>query len=318
MYTQNNLQMYAIRTTEEAAISCYQMMGRGDETLADSLAVEAMRKALNKINIQGTIVIGEGERDKAPMLYIGEQVGTGQGEEIDIALDPLEGTSILARGSSNALSAIAMSPKGGLLNAPDVYMDKIAVGALPAALENEKIVDLDYSVENNLDNVAKAKGRKIKDLVVVILDRQRNDHLITQVRKAGARIQLIRDGDLATVVALSLPNSGIDMYMGIGGAPEGVLSASAFATLGGQMCCRLIFNHQEEKDRAKRMGINDFQKKYYLNDLVKLDVTFAATGVTDGSILKGVRHVNNMVITNTICTCSRSKEVRILETEHRK
>jgi fructose-1,6-bisphosphatase II / sedoheptulose-1,7-bisphosphatase len=305
-----NLELEAITNTEAAAIASYAAMGKGDENEADRLAVTAMRTTLNKMNIQGTVVIGEGERDEAPMLYIGERVGTGKGPEIDIAVDPLEGTSILATGGKDSISAIAMAQKGCLLNAPDVYMDKIAVGGI----YSNQIIDLDYSVAENLNNVANVKGCPVKELIVVVLDRPRHDDLIKQIRSCGARIQLIKDGDLAAIISASM--SGVDMYIGIGGAPEGVLAASALLTTGGQMCSRLIFRNEEEKSKAKRMGITDLNKKYYLNDLAKGDVIFAATGVTDGSILKGVKAKNGRFITNSISMHSKTGNVRIIETTH--
>ena len=279
-----NLELEAIINTEAAAIAAYAAMGKGDEQYADHLAVSAMRSSLNKMDIQGTIVIGEGERDEAPMLYIGERVGKGVGPEIDIAVDPLEGTTILATGGKDSISAIAMAQKGSLLNAPDVYMDKIAVGGI----YSQQIIDLDYSVEQNLHNIAQAKNCSVDELIVVVLDRPRHLDLIEQIRKTGSRIKLIKDGDLAAIIATSISN-GVDAYMGIGGAPEGVLAASALLTTGGQMCSRLLFRNDDEKHKAKRMGIADFNKKYYLTDLARGEVIFAATGVTDGSILKGVK-----------------------------
>src|SRR5207302_187394 len=243
-----NLALEAVRVTEAAALSASRLMGRGDEKAADQAAVDAMRYALNALAIDGTVVIGEGERDEAPMLYIGEKVGTGQGPRIDIALDPLEGTTITAKGGSNALAVIAMADAGGFLNAPDVYMDKIAVGAdLPAG-----IVDLDAEPAINLRNLAKAKGAEVADLVVCILDRPRHSELIAKVREAGARIMLISDGDVSGVIATSRPDSGVDLYVGSGGAPEGVLAAAALRCIGGQMQGRLIFRNDDEKGRAAR------------------------------------------------------------------
>jgi fructose-1,6-bisphosphatase II / sedoheptulose-1,7-bisphosphatase len=306
-----NLELEAITNTEAAAIAAYAVMGKGDETKADQLAVSAMRTTLNKMDIQGTIVIGEGERDEAPMLYIGERVGTGKGPEIDIAVDPLEGTTILATGGKDSISAIAMAEKGGLLNAPDVYMEKIAVGGI----YSEQIIDLDHSVAENLHNIAHAKNCAVSDLIIVVLDRPRHKELIEQIRACDARIHLIKDGDLAAIIAASM-SKGVDAYMGIGGAPEGVLAASALLTTGGQMCSRLLFRNEEEKLKAKRMGIVDFNKKYYLNDLAKGDVIFAATGVTDGSILKGVKAYQNRFVTNSISMHSKTSNIRIIETTH--
>jgi len=305
------LEAEAVINTEAGAIAAYAMMGKGDNHEADRLAVEAMRDALNKMDIQGTIVIGEGERDEAPMLYIGESVGSGKGPEIDIAVDPLEGTAILATGGKDSISAIAMAEKGSLLNAPDVYMDKIAIGGYYP----DQIIDLDYSVEENLKNVANAKGCKVSDLIVVVLDRPRHEKLISQLRSCNARVKLIQDGDLAAIIAASMEYE-VDVYMGIGGAPEGVLAASALRTTGGQMCSRLLFRNDDEKDKAQRMGIVDLNKKYYLHDLAKGDVIFAATGVTDGSILRGVKLKDNMIITNSISMHSGTGNVRIFETRH--
>jgi fructose-1,6-bisphosphatase II / sedoheptulose-1,7-bisphosphatase len=273
-----------------------------------------MREALNGLSIDGTVVIGEGERDKAPMLYIGEKVGnsSGTGPAIDIALDPLEGTTICAKGGVNALAVIAMAEKGGFLHAPDVYMNKIAVGGgLP-----DGVVDLDDSPEKNLKNLAKAKKCQVSDLVVVILERMRHEEIIRKVRETGARIQLIADGDVAGVIATSRPGTGIDMYMGIGGAPEGVLAAAALRSIGGQMQGRLIFSKDEERSRAKRMGISDLGRKYQLEDLAKGDVMFAATGVTDGSMLRGVHRFPGGAFTHSIVMRSKTGTVRTVEAQH--
>ena len=280
-----NLALEAVRVTELAALSASRLMGRGDEKAADQAAVDAMRQALNSLSIEGTVVIGEGERDEAPMLFIGEKVGTGQGPKIDIALDPLEGTTITAKGGANALAVLAMADDGGFLNAPDVYMDKIAVGGgLP-----DGVVDLDESRPTNLKNLAQAKKLEIADLVVCILDRPRHAELIAKVREAGARIMLIGDGDVCGVMATSDPETGIDIYMGSGGAPEGVLAAAALRCIGGQMQGRLLFRNDDERGRAHRLGINDLNRKYSLLDMAHGDVMFAATGVTNGSMLRGVR-----------------------------
>ena len=313
-WSDRNFALEAVRVTEAAALSCAGWMGRGDEKKADQAAVNAMREALNGLSIDGTVVIGEGERDKAPMLYIGEKVGnaSGTGPKIDIALDPLEGTTICAKGGVNALAVIAMAEKGGFLHAPDVYMDKIAVGAgLP-----DGVIDLDNSPIKNLKNLAKAKKCDVSDLVVVILERDRNEDLIAAVRASGARIQLIADGDVAACIATSLPDTGVDIYMGTGGAPEGVLAAAALRSIGGQMQGRLLFSRQEEKDRAKRMGINDLSRKYHLEDLAKGDVMFAATGVTDGSMLKGVRLFPGGATTHSIVMRSKTGTVRVVEAHH--
>jgi fructose-1,6-bisphosphatase II / sedoheptulose-1,7-bisphosphatase len=307
-----NLALEAVRVTEAAALSASRLMGRGDEKAADQAAVDAMRHALNGLTIDGTVVIGEGERDEAPMLYIGEKVGTGNGPRIDIALDPLEGTTITAKGGSNALAVIAMAESGGFLNAPDVYMDKIAVGAgLP-----EGVVDLDEAPAKNLKALAKAKRADVSDLVVCILDRPRHSELIAKVREAGARIMLISDGDVSGVIATSRPDSGVDLYVGSGGAPEGVLAAAALRCIGGHMQGRLIFRNDDEKGRATHIGITDFSRKYGLLDLAKGDVMFAATGVTTGTMLQGVRRFPGGAITYSMVMRSKSGTVRIIEAQH--
>ena len=307
-----NLALEAVRVTEEAALAAARLMGRGDEKAADQAAVDAMRNALNSLAIDGTVVIGEGERDEAPMLYIGEKVGTGQGPKIDIALDPLEGTTITAKGGMNALAVIAMADQGGFLNAPDVYMDKIAVGGgLPDGL-----VDLDATPAENLKALAQAKKVEIADLVVCILDRPRHADLIGAVRAAGARIMLISDGDVSGVMATSRPGSGVDMYIGSGGAPEGVLAAAALRCIGGQMQGRLLFRNNDERGRAERWGIKDLDKKYGLLDLASGNVMFAATGVTDGSMLNGIRRVPGGATTQSIVMRSSTGTVRLIEATH--
>jgi fructose-1,6-bisphosphatase II / sedoheptulose-1,7-bisphosphatase len=307
-----NLALEAVRVTEAAALSASRLMGRGDEKAADQAAVDAMRRALNDLSIDGTVVIGEGERDEAPMLYIGEKVGTGLGPKIDIALDPLEGTTITAKGGQNALAVIAMAESGGFLNAPDVYMDKIAVGGgLPDGL-----IDIDASPAENLKNLAQAKKVEIGDLVVCILDRPRHADLIAKVRAAGARIMLISDGDVSGIIATAQPNSGVDLYVGSGGAPEGVLAAAALRCIGGQMQGRLIFRNDDEKARASRMGITDFARKYSMMDLAKGDVMFAATGVTDGAMLQGIRKYAGGATTHSLVMRSTSGTVRYVEAHH--
>jgi fructose-1,6-bisphosphatase II / sedoheptulose-1,7-bisphosphatase len=307
-----NLALEAVRVTEAAAIASSKLMGRGDEKAADQAAVDAMRKALNVLDINATVVIGEGERDEAPMLYIGEKIGTGQGPELDIALDPLEGTTITATGGPNAIACLAMAPKGGFLNAPDIYMDKIAVGGgLP-----EGVIDIDAPPRVNLANLARAKGIAVGDLVVLILDRPRHQELIAAVREAGARIRLIRDGDVAGVIATSRGDTGIDIYMGIGGAPEGVLAAAALRCIGGQMQGRLVYRNDDERTRARKMGITDLNKVYNLHELAAGDVMFAATGVTDGTMLRGVRRFPGGVVTHSIVMRSKTGTVRLIETEH--
>jgi fructose-1,6-bisphosphatase II / sedoheptulose-1,7-bisphosphatase len=307
-----NLALEAVRVTEAAALSASRLMGRGDEKAADQAAVDAMRQALNSLSIDGTVVIGEGERDEAPMLFIGEKVGTGQGPKIDIALDPLEGTTITAKGGANALAVLAMADDGGFLNAPDVYMDKIAVGGgLP-----DGVVDLDQTPSENLKNLARAKKAEIADLVVCILDRPRHAELIAKVREAGARIMLIGDGDVSGVIATSDPETGIDIYMGSGGAPEGVLAAAALRCIGGQMQGRLLFRNDDERGRAQRLGIKDLNRKYGLLDMAHGDVMFAATGVTNGSMLKGVRRFPGGAFTHSVVMRSKTGTVRRVEADH--
>ncbi len=307
-----NLALEAVRVTEAAALSASRLMGRGDEKAADQAAVDAMRQALNSLSIEGTVVIGEGERDEAPMLFIGEKVGTGQGPKIDIALDPLEGTTITAKGAANALAVLAMADHGGFLNAPDVYMDKIAVGGgLP-----DGVVDLDAEPAENLANLARAKNLDVADLVVCILDRPRHAELIAKVRAAGARIMLIGDGDVSGVMATSDPETGIDIYMGSGGAPEGVLAAAALRCIGGQMQGRLLFRNDDERGRAHRLGITDFNRKYTMLDMAHGDVMFAATGVTNGSMLKGVRRIHGGAFTHSVVMRSKTGTVRYVEAKH--
>jgi fructose-1,6-bisphosphatase II / sedoheptulose-1,7-bisphosphatase len=306
-----NLALEAVRVTEAAALAASRLMGRGDEKAADQAAVDAMRYALNSLAIDGTVVIGEGERDEAPMLYIGEHVGSG-GPKTDIALDPLEGTTITAKGAQNALAVIAMAEAGGFLNAPDVYMDKIAVGpGLP-----DHLVDLDAGPEENLKQLAKARRMDIADLVTCILDRPRHSELIARVRSTGARIMLISDGDVSGVISTARPDSGVDIYMGAGGAPEGVLAAAALRCIGGQMQGRLLFRNDDERGRAKRLNITDLNRKYGLEDLARGDVMFAATGVTDGAMLRGVRRGPHTATTHSIVMRSKSGTVRVIEAQH--
>ena len=307
-----NLALEAVRVTEFAALAASRLMGRGDEKAADQAAVDAMRRALNSLDIDGKVVIGEGERDEAPMLYIGEKVGSGNGPKIDIALDPLEGTTITAKGGSNALAVMAMADAGGFLHAPDVYMDKLGVGPdLP-----EGVVDLDNTPEQNLAALSKAKGVKVEDLVVCILDRPRHQEMIGRVRDAGARIMLISDGDVSGVIATTKAESGVDIYMGSGGAPEGVLAAAALRCIGGQFQGRLIFRNDDERGRADRIGIKDFDRKYSLLELASGDVMFAATGVTSGTMLAGVRREGLGVRTESLVMRSKTGTVRKLDTFH--
>ncbi|MEE8228148.1 MAG: class II fructose-bisphosphatase [Kiloniellales bacterium] len=306
-----NLALEAARVTEAAALAASRLMGRGDERAADQAAVNAMREALNGLAIEGTVRIGEGERDEAPMLFIGERVGSG-GPPIDIALDPLEGTTITAKGGQNALAVMAMAQEGGFLNAPDTYMDKIAVGgSLP-----DQLVDLDEEPKVNLGNLAKAMKVDVEDLVVCILERPRHAELIAKIREAGARIVLIGDGDVSGVIATSSTESGVNMYWGVGGAPEGVLAAAALRCIGGQFQGRLVFRNDDERARATRCGITDFDRKYDLNDLAGGDVMFAATGVTDGSMLKGVRRFAGGAATQSIVMRSKTGTVRVIEATH--
>ncbi len=308
-----NLALESVRATEAAALSAWRQMGRGDEKAADQVAVDAMRCALNRLAINGKVVIGEGERDQAPMLYIGESVGQG-GPGVDIALDPLEGTSITAKGGQNALSVIAMAESGGFLHAPDTYMEKIAVGGhdLPDTL----LIDLDDSVQANLTRVAEAKRIPIEALVVCTLDRPRHQHLIDASRAVGARVMLIPDGDVSAIISTAQSDSGIDVFMGTGGAPEGVIAAAALRCLGGQMQARLVIRNDDEAARAQKWGITDFDKKYTLNELASGDVLFAATGVTDGTFLNGVKRQDRRVTTDSIVMRSKSKTVRRIQADH--
>ena len=306
-----DLAIEAARVTETAALAAFELMGQGDEKAADQAAVDAMRTALNQLKIDGTVVIGEGERDEAPMLFIGENVGTG-GTKVDIALDPLEGTTITAKGGPNALAVLALAAEGCFLNSPDVYMEKIAVGSgLP-----KDVIDLDTPPETVIKDLAKALKREPTDVVACILDRPRHADLIAAVRKTGARIQLIPDGDVAGVIATSTPETGIDVYMGIGGAPEGVLAAAALQCIGGQMQGRLVFRNDDERGRATKLGITDFDRKYDLDDLAHHDVIFAATGVTDGSMLEGVHKFPGGATTETVLMRSLSGTVRWIKTRH--
>ncbi|MBM3516896.1 MAG: class II fructose-bisphosphatase [Alphaproteobacteria bacterium] len=308
-----HLALEAVRVTEAAALAASRLVGCGNEKAADQAAVDAMRKALALVEIDGTVVIGEGERDEAPMLYIGERVGTGQGPKVDIALDPLEGTTITARGAPNALAVVAFADAGQFLNAPDVYMDKIAVGGGLAP----DVVDLDRKAQDNVRSLARAKGCAVGDLVACILDRPRHAELIAAVRDAGARICLIPDGDVAGVIATATPETGMDIYMGIGGAPEGVLAAAALRSIGGQMQGRLVFRNDEERARAARLGISDLNRKYKLEDLAGGNVIFAATGVTDGTMLAGVKRAAGAAVTESIVMRSSSGTVRWIRTRHR-
>jgi len=308
------LTLELVRVTERAAIAAALVRGRGDERLADQAAVDAMRTELNRLRVRGRIVIGEGERDEAPMLYIGEEVGTGEGPEVDIALDPLEGTTICAKNLPNSLAVIAVTHKGGLLNAPDVYMEKIAVGpGYPDGL-----VDLDTPPDEAIRRVAQAKGVRPGDISACILDRPRHARLIEAVRSTGASIRLIPDGDVAGIIHTTDPDvTGIDIYLGTGGAPEGVLAAAALRCIGGQMCGRLICDTAEKQARAERMGIRDPRRVYRTEDMASGDVLFAATGVTDGNLLDGVGFRHGTATTHTIATRSHTGTQRWVRAKHR-
>ncbi|MDO8287820.1 MAG: class II fructose-bisphosphatase [Parvibaculum sp.] len=307
------LTLEVTRVTERAAILSAKLAGRGDEKAADQAAVDAMRTELNKLDIDGTIVIGEGERDEAPMLFIGEKVGTGKGPKVDIALDPLEGTTLCAKAMSNSLAVLAMAEGGTLLHAPDTYMDKIAIGGgYP-----EGTVDLDAKPDDNVRRLAKAKGVQPNEICVCILDRPRHDEMIKAVRSTGARVTLITDGDIAGVIYTTDPTTGIDMYMGIGGAPEGVLAAAALRCIGGQMQGRLVTDSEDQKARALKMGVTDFNKKYTMEEMASGDVIFAATGVTDGNILEGIRQVRGGFTTHSVVMRSKTGTVRWVKTLHK-
>jgi fructose-1,6-bisphosphatase II / sedoheptulose-1,7-bisphosphatase len=296
----------AVRVTEAAAIAAWSLVGRGDEKAADQAAVDAMRTALNTLEIDGEIVIGEGERDEAPMLYIGEKVGSGTGPAIDIALDPLEGTTLTAKAMANALAVMAWAPKGTLLNAPDTYMDKIACGpGLP-----EGVIDLDATPAANVEALARAKGVAPSEITVCVLDRPRHAEIIAAVRKSGARVYLITDGDVAGVMNTAEPETGVDLYIGQGGAPEGVLACAALKCVGGQFQGRLVFRTADEKARAARLGITELDRKYSLNEIVRGDAIFAATGVTQGALLDGVRYAHGQVWTHSLVMSASSRTVR--------
>ena len=303
-----------VRVTEAAAVAASKLIGRGDEKAADHAAVEAMRAALNSLEIDGTVVIGEGERDEAPMLFIGEKVGLSQGSgpAIDIALDPLEGTTITAKGAPNAMAVLAIAEHGCLLNAPDVYMDKLAVGpGYPAG-----VIDLAATPTENIRSVARAKGVDPSELIVCVLDRPRHEALIAELRGLGCGIQLIPDGDVAGVIAVTNPETTVDVYMGSGGAPEGVLAAAALRCVGGQFQGRLLFRNDDERARADRWGVTDLDRIYHLEDLAKGDCIFAATGVTDGSLLKGVKRRRDRVSTESIVMRASTGTVRWVRGEH--
>jgi fructose-1,6-bisphosphatase II / sedoheptulose-1,7-bisphosphatase len=302
------------RVTERAAVAAAKLRGRGAEKKSDQAAVDAMRSELSKLAIDGTVVIGEGEMDEAPMLYIGEKVGTKFGPKVDIAVDPLEGTTLCAKNMPGAIATLAMADAGTLLHAPDIYMDKIAIGpGYP-----KSVVDLDAPADHNIRNLAKAKGVQPEAITAMILDRPRHADLIAAVRSAGAAVSLITDGDVAGVIHTADPDkTGIDIYLGIGGAPEGVLAAAALRCIGGQMQTRLVLDTDEKRERAARMGIKDPRKKYQIDDMVKGDCLFAATGVTDGRMLAGVRFGHGVIETETVVMRSITGTVRWIRSEHR-
>src|SRR5215210_6504982 len=305
-----------VRVTEAAAIAASKLIGRGDEKAADHAAVEAMRAALNELPMDGTVVIGEGERDEAPMLFIGEKVGSaqGRGPKIDIALDPLEGTAITANAGPNALAVLAIAEQGCLLNAPDVYMEKLAIG--PGYPEG--VIDLSRSTADNIRAIASAKGVDASEIIVCVLDRPRHAALIAELRELGCGINLIPDGDVAGVIAVTDPDTTIDVYMGQGGAPEGVLAAAALRCVGGQFQCRLIFRNDDERARAAKWGVTDLDRVYKLEDLAKGDCIFAATGVTDGSLLEGVKRRRNCITTESVVMRASTGTVRWVRGEHRR
>jgi len=307
-----NLALEVVRVTEAAALASARLMGRGDPHGADLAAVEAMRRAFNDLSVRGEVVIGEGERDEAPMLYIGERVGRGGDLEVEIAVDPLEGTNLCASGAPNALSVVAMGEKGKLLRAPDTYMEKIAVG--PGA---RGAIDLRRTPTENLRHVADALGKYVEDLTVVILDRPRHERLVGEVRESGARIKLIPDGDVAGALATCFPDTGVDVLMGIGGAPEGVISAAAIRCVGGDMQGRLQFRNDEERARALAMGTKDLEKVMTAEEMAGGSVMFAATGVTNGDFLKGVRFTGDGARSHSIVMRSRTGTIRTIETAHR-
>jgi fructose-1,6-bisphosphatase II len=311
-----NLALELVRVTEAAALSCARWMGRGDAKGADQAAVDAMRRAFDSILVQGTVVIGEGERDEAPMLYIGEKVGQGwhdgaNSPRVDIAVDPLEGTNLCATGAPDAIAVIAVADDGKFLNAPDTYMDKIAVGP-----SGKGAIDITKSPTWNLNALAEAKRARVEDLTAIILDRPRHQELIAEVRKAGARIRLITDGDVSAAIATCKDETGIDILFGIGGAPEGVLAAAALRCVGGDMQGRLKYRNDEEKVRAEKMGVKDHDKVYRVDELAQGHVMFAATGVTDGAFLKGVHFFGGGASTHSVVMRSKSGTVRFIEAQH--
>lgn len=313
LFLERELALEIVRVTEAAALASAQWMGRGKKNEADNAATTAMRKMFDSVNMDGTVVIGEGELDEAPMLYIGEKLGTGQGPKVDIAVDPLEGTTIVAKGNSNAMAVIAVADKGTLLHAPDMYMEKIAVGANAAGL-----VSLDDPIEKTIDIVAEANNKRIQDLCVIVQERDRHQDIIDRIRAKGARVNLFEDGDVSAAIATAFPSTGIDLFVGIGGAPEGVISAVAIKSLGGDMQARLVPYTKEEEDRCRKMGLEDPRQLLTLNDLVNgEDAIFAATGVSNGDLLAGVRFLGgDLVETDSIVMRSKTKTVRFVKAHH--
>lgn len=310
---ERELALEFVRVTEAAAIAAGRLMGRGLKDEADKAAVDAMRAMLDTVHVCGRVVIGEGEMDEAPMLYIGEQVGCGDGTYVDIAVDPVEGTNLVAKGLPNSIAVLAVAERGGLLHAPDMYMDKIAVGAA-----GKGCIDIERPVKENLYCLARATGRRVEDLTVVILDRPRHEQIVRQVREAGARIKLITDGDVSPAVATAFGDTGVDMLLGIGGAPEGVLAAAALRCLGGEMQGKLKPLDEAQAERARAMGLKDLNMVLTLNDLVPSDdVIFAATGITDGDLLKGVRYYGEQATSHSIVMRSRTGTIRLVEATHR-
>jgi len=307
VFADRMLSLGLARVSEAAAVASYKLVGRGDEKAADQAAVNAMRDQLNLLDIKGVVVIGEGERDEAPMLYIGEEVGTGNGPEVDIALDPLEGTTLTAKDMPNALTVIALAPRNTLLHAPDVYMDKLAIG--PGYPRD--VVSLEMSPSERIEALAKARGCKPDDITVCVLERPRHEEMIAEIRSTRAAIRLITDGDVAGVIhTAEAQRTGIDMYMGSGGAPEGVLAAAALKCMGGQMWGRLTFRNDDERGRARKAGITDLDRIYARDDMVTADVIFAATGVTDGSIVAGLKHEPGWIEAETLLMRSKSGSLR--------
>ena len=307
-----NLALESVRVTESAALAAYNFMGGGDEKAVDQAAVSAMHRTLNLLALDGTVRIGEGAEGEAEKLYVGETLGTGDGPKVDIALVALEGTTIVARGGPNALAVIAIAEDGGFLTVPNIYMDKIAVGpGLP-----DGIVDLDNEPADNLAALADAKGTKVTDLVVCMLDRPRHAELIAKIRETGARIRLIQDGDVSGVIAATQPEAGVDIFLGIGGAPQGVLAAAALRGVGGQMQGRLVFRNNDQRTEAQRLGIEDLERKYATEDMASGNVTFGATGVTYSDMLEGVRHVPGGAITHSMVLRSTTGTLRFIEGHH--